>query len=225
MNIMVETVDLCRNFHSSANTVHALQSVSLQIPEGSFTAIMGKSGSGKSTLLHLIGGLDRPSSGRVIVDGEDIYQLDNNGLADYRRRKIGIIFQAYNLIEELNAYENIIFPILLDKKKPDRSYIEALAEELEIKERLQHLPHQLSGGQQQRVAIARALAHKPKVILADEPTGNLDRENRLEVLALFQKCHEQFGQTVMMVTHDPDVGKLADQILYLEDGKIVGDAV
>ena len=173
----------------------------------------------------MIGGLDRPSSGKVIVDGEDLYVLNQDKLADYRRRKIGLVFQSYNLIEELNAYDNIVFPILLDKKKPDRGYVEMLAEELGIKDRLSHLPHQLSGGQQQRVAIARALAHKPTVILADEPTGNLDQESGQEVLKLFLACHEKFGQTIVMVTHDPDIGALADQILNIEDGRIVGDAV
>ncbi|WP_040197789.1 ABC transporter ATP-binding protein [Candidatus Soleaferrea massiliensis] len=225
MDTIIETVNLCRNYGTGSNLVQALKSVNIQIPAGSFTAIMGKSGSGKSTLLHLIGGLDRPSSGKVIVDGEDLYVLNQDKLADYRRRKIGLVFQSYNLIEELNAYDNIVFPILLDKKKPDRGYVEMLAEELGIKDRLSHLPHQLSGGQQQRVAIARALAHKPTVILADEPTGNLDQESGQEVLKLFLACHEKFGQTIVMVTHDPDIGALADQILNIEDGRIVGDAV
>ena len=223
MGIIIQTVNICRIFGSGENEVHALRDVNLEIAAGEITAIMGKSGSGKSTLLHLIGGLDFPTSGKVIVNGEDIYALNQNQLADYRRRKIGLVFQAYNLIEELTAYENIIFPILLDKKKPNRAYIDTLAEVLGIQDRLSHLPHQLSGGQQQRVAIARALAHKPDVILADEPTGNLDKESGEEVLAVFKECHEKFGQTIVMVTHDPDISRMADRIVTIDDGKIVGD--
>ena len=188
--------------------------------EGEFVSIVGTSGSGKSTLLHMLGGLDRPTAGKVIVDGKDIFSLKDEALTIFRRRKIGFVFQSYNLVPVLNVYENIVLPIELDGNKVDKGYVEELIETLGIREKLQNLPGQLSGGQQQRVAIARALAAKPAIVLADEPTGNLDSRTSQDVLGLLKVTGEKFGQTIVMITHNPDLAQLADRIVRIEDGMI-----
>ena len=189
--------------------------------EGEFVSIVGTSGSGKSTLLHMLGGLDRPTSGKVFVDGKDIFSLKDEALTIFRRRKIGFVFQSYNLVPVLNVYENIVLPIELDGNKVDKAYVNELIEILGIGEKLQNLPGHLSGGQQQRVAIARALAAKPAIVLADEPTGNLDSRTSQDVLGLLKVTGEKFGQTIVMITHNPDLAQLADRIVRIEDGKIV----
>lgn len=189
--------------------------------EGEFVSIVGTSGSGKSTLLHMLGGLDRPTSGKVFVDGKDIFSLKDEALTIFRRRKIGFVFQSYNLVPVLNVYENIVLPIELDGNKVDKAYVNELIEILGIGEKLQNLPGQLSGGQQQRVAIARALAAKPAIVLADEPTGNLDSRTSQDVLGLLKVTGEKFGQTIVMITHNPDLAQLADRIVRIEDGMIL----
>ena len=189
--------------------------------EGEFVSIVGTSGSGKSTLLHMLGGLDRPTSGKVFVDGKDIFSLKDEALTIFRRRKIGFVFQSYNLVPVLNVYENIVLPIELDGNKVDKGYVNELIEILGIGEKLQNLPGQLSGGQQQRVAIARALAAKPAIVLADEPTGNLDSRTSQDVLGLLKVTGEKFGQTIVMITHNPDLAQLADRIVRIEDGMIL----
>ena len=189
--------------------------------EGEFVSIVGTSGSGKSTLLHMLGGLDRPTSGKVFVDGKDIFSLKDEALTIFRRRKIGFVFQSYNLVPVLNVYENIVLPIELDGNKVDKAYVNDLIEILGIGEKLQNLPGQLSGGQQQRVAIARALAAKPAIVLADEPTGNLDSRTSQDVLGLLKVTGEKFGQTIVMITHNPDLAQLADRIVRIEDGMIL----
>ena len=189
--------------------------------EGEFVSIVGTSGSGKSTLLHMLGGLDRPTSGKVFVDGKDIFSLKDEALTIFRRRKIGFVFQSYNLVPVLNVYENIVLHIELDGNKVDKAYVNELIEILGIGEKLQNLPGQLSGGQQQRVAIARALAAKPAIVLADEPTGNLDSRTSQDVLGLLKVTGEKFGQTIVMITHNPDLAQLADRIVRIEDGMIL----
>ena len=188
--------------------------------KGEFTAIVGTSGSGKSTLLHMLGGLDRPTTGKVMVDGKDIFSLSEEQLTIFRRRKIGFVFQSYNLVPVLNLYENIVLPLELDGKKIDRGYIDQIAETLGLKDRLEALPNQLSGGQQQRVAIARALAGTPSIILADEPTGNLDSKTSQDVLSLLKVTSEKFGQTIVMITHNEEIAQMADRIIHIEDGCI-----
>lgn len=198
----------------------ALDGVNLEVERGEFVAIVGTSGSGKSTLLHMLGGLDRPTSGQVHVDGKDILKLKNDALCVFRRRKIGFVFQSYNLVPVLNAYENIVLPIELDGNTVDKAYVDRVIDVLGLKGKLLSLPSQLSGGQQQRVAIARALAAKPAILLADEPTGNLDSRTSQDVLGLLKVTGEKFGQTIIMITHNEEIAQLADRIIRIEDGKI-----
>ena len=218
---ILKTEDLKKYYGNKENEVHALNGVNFYVEEGEFVSIVGTSGSGKSTLLHMLGGLDRPTSGKVFVDGKDIFSLKDEALTIFRRRKIGFVFQSYNLVPVLNVYENIVLPIELDGNKVDKAYVNDLIEILGIGEKLQNLPGQLSGGQQQRVAIARALAAKPAIVLADEPTGNLDSRTSQDVLGLLKVTGEKFGQTIVMITHNPDLAQLADRIVRIEDGKIV----
>ena len=195
------------------------------VEKGEFVCIVGASGSGKSTLLHLIGGMDKPTNGKVIVDGENIYSLDDNKLSAFRRRKVGFIFQSYNLIPVLTAEENINMTVLLDDKKPDKKYIDGLIDTLNLSNRKNHLPNELSGGQQQRVSIARALANNPSLILADEPTGNLDRKSSQEVMELLIATVKKFNKTLILITHDIEIANLADRVIKIEDGEIVSDEV
>lgn len=220
MSILV-TTDLKKIYGAGESTVHALAGVDLAVEKGEFIAIVGTSGSGKSTLLHMLGGLDRPTSGTVTVDGQDIFSLKDEALTIFRRRKIGFVFQNYNLVPVLNVYENIILPIQLDGNVPDATYVDSIIDTLGLKSKLQNLPNNLSGGQQQRVAIARALAAKPAIILADEPTGNLDSKTSLDVLGLLKIANQKFIQTVVMITHNEEIAQLADRIVRIEDGLIV----
>ena len=205
------------------NTVKALDGVDFRVKDREFVAIIGKSGSGKSTLLHMLGGLDVPTEGEVLIDGKRLKGLKKEQLAVFRRRKIGFIFQNYNLVPDLNVYENVILPIELDGRKVDTEYVNGILELLGLSEKKEVLPGTLSGGQQQRVAIARALAAKPAILLADEPTGNLDSATSHDVLGLLKMASKQFGQTLILITHDRDIAQLADRIVHIEDGKIVGD--
>ncbi len=209
---------ICKIYGIGANRVTALDNVSLEIKSGDFISIMGPSGSGKSTLLHLLSGLDRPTSGQLTYDGTDIYSFEDKDLAAFRRRRIGFIFQQFNLLPPLTALENICMPLLLDKRQPDNAYLQKLCSLLDIRERLSHLPHELSGGQQQRVAIARALITQPEVIFADEPTGNLDSKNGSEVLALLRQIHQQLGKTLVIITHDSRIAQQATRRLQIIDG-------
>jgi putative ABC transport system ATP-binding protein len=218
---ILQAKDLKKIYGSGNNAVHALDGVNLSVQKGEFLAIVGTSGSGKSTLLHMLGGLDRPTSGQVIVDGKDIFSLKDEALTIFRRRKIGFVFQAYNLVPVLNVYENIVLPIELDGKKADRGFVEQIVETLGLAERLDALPGQLSGGQQQRVAIARALAATPAIILADEPTGNLDSKTSQDVLSLLKVTSQKFTQTIVMITHNEEIAQMADRIIRIEDGHIV----
>ena len=218
---ILKTEDLKKYYGNKENEVHALNGVNFYVEEGEFVSIVGTSGSGKSTLLHMLGGLDRPTSGKVFVDGKDIFSLKDEALTIFRRRKIGFVFQSYNLVPVLNVYENIVLPIELDGNKVDKAYVNELIEILGIGEKLQNLPGQLSGGQQQRVAIARALAAKPAIVLADEPTGKLDSRTSQDVLGLLKVTGEKFGQTIVMITHNPDLAQLADRIVRIEDGMIL----
>lgn len=204
------------------NAVHALDGVTLSIESGEFAAVVGTSGSGKSTLLHMLGGLDNPTSGRVVVDGQDISKMSKDELTIFRRRKIGFVFQNYNLLPLMNVYENIILPIKLDGIQPDREYVGQIIAMLGLKEKKYAMPNQLSGGQQQRVALARALAAKPAIILADEPTGNLDSRTSQDVLGLIKTTGRRFGQTIVMITHNEEIAQMAGRIIRLEDGKICG---
>ena len=199
----------------------ALDGVDLQVEQGEFAAIVGTSGSGKSTLLHMLGGLDRPTSGTVTVDGRDIFTLKDEALTIFRRRKIGFVFQSYNLVPVLSVWENIVLPVELDGAKVDRQYVNEVIRTLGLEKKLQSLPNQLSGGQQQRVAIARALATKPAILLADEPTGNLDSRTSQDVLSLMKVTGQKFGQTMVMITHNEEIAQMADRIVRIEDGRIV----
>ncbi|MFQ7499485.1 MAG: ABC transporter ATP-binding protein [Blautia coccoides] len=222
MNAMLlETKDLCKYYGSGENLVKAIDHTTMTIQRGEFTAIVGRSGSGKSTLLHMLGALDRPDKGSVWIEGKNVFDLKDEELAVFRRRKIGFIFQNYNLIPSLNVWENIVLPMGLDKKKVDRKFFRDLTERIGIADKLKSLPNTLSGGQQQRVAIARALASKPAIILADEPTGNLDSKTELEVISLLKACVNEYGQTLIMITHDETIAQMADRILVIEDGKVV----
>ena len=205
--------------------VKALDDVSFTVEKGEFVAIVGPSGSGKSTLLHILGGVDRPTSGQVILDGTAMYQMDEDGLAIFRRRQIGLIYQFYNLIPVLNVKENITLPLLLDQRKVNEDYFQKLVQQLGLQDRLNYLPNQLSGGQQQRVSICRAIMASPAVVLADEPTGNLDRKNSEEIVGLLKQLHLEQKQTLIMITHDESIALQADRILQIEDGKIVKDEV
>lgn len=224
MKPMVEVKNLKKYYGKGENLVKAVDNTNLMIEKGKFTAIVGRSGSGKSTLLHLIGGLDRPDKGTVLIDGKDIFQLKEEKLAAFRRKKIGFIFQDFNLIPSLNVWENIVLPIGLDHQKVDRNYVMEIVETIGIKDKLKTLPNALSGGQKQRVAIARALASRPAVILADEPTGNLDSHTELEVIALLKSCVQKYGQTLVMITHDETIAQMADCVVVIEDGKVVTQA-
>ena len=219
--IILQTKDLKKYYGSGDTQVRALDGVDLQVENGEFVAIVGTSGSGKSTLLHMLGGLDRPTSGSVVVDGRDLSTLKDEELTVFRRRKIGFVFQAYNLVPVLSVYENIVLPIQLDGGKLDAAYIDEVIGALGLKEKLQSLPSQLSGGQQQRVAIARALATKPAILLADEPTGNLDSHTSNDVLSLMKVTGQKFSQTMVMITHNEEIAQLADRIVRIEDGRIV----
>lgn len=218
---ILSTTNLKKIYGNGENAVHALDGVTLSIEPGEFAAVVGTSGSGKSTLLHMLGGLDRPTSGSVTVDGKDIFSLKDEALTIFRRRKIGFVFQNYNLVPVLNVYENIVLPIELDGNEPDTGYINNIIETLGLSEKLSNLPNNLSGGQQQRVAIARAIASKPAIILADEPTGNLDSKTSQDVLSLLKLTSQKFSQTIVMITHNEEIAQLADRIIRIEDGKIV----
>ena len=219
--IILQTKNLKKYYGSGDTQVRALDGVDLQVENGEFVAIVGTSGSGKSTLLHMLGGLDRPTSGSVVVDGRDLSTLKDEELTVFRRRKIGFVFQAYNLVPVLSVYENIVLPIQLDGGKLDAAYIDEVIGALGLKEKLNSLPSQLSGGQQQRVAIARALATKPAILLADEPTGNLDSRTSNDVLSLMKVTGQKFSQTMVMITHNEEIAQLADRIVRIEDGRIV----
>ena len=217
---ILETKALHKHYGSGETEVRALDGVDLTVEKGEFAAVVGTSGSGKSTLLHMLGGLDRPTSGSVSVDGKDIFSLKDEALTIFRRRKIGFVFQNYNLVPVLSVYENIVLPIQLDGQKPDAGYVDQIIETLGLEKKLQNLPNNLSGGQQQRVAIARALAAKPAIILADEPTGNLDSKTSQDVMALLKITSEKFAQTIVMITHNEEIAQMADRIIRIEDGKI-----
>lgn len=217
MNLL-EVQDLCKTYGSGETAVHALRHATFSVPKGEFVAVVGESGSGKSTLLNLIGALDTPTSGRVRIDGKDIFSMKERNLTVFRRRNIGFIFQSFNLIPELTVEQNIAFPVLLDYQKPDKAYLEELLTVLGLRERRHHLPSQLSGGQQQRVAIGRALITRPALILADEPTGNLDTQNTSEVIALLKEASRRYEQTILMITHSRAISQTADRILQVSDG-------
>lgn len=215
--------DLCKNYGKGETLVRAIDHVSFSVNKGEFVAIVGASGSGKSTLLHILGGVDRPTSGKVYVDGEDVYRLNENALAIFRRRQVGLIYQFYNLIPVLNVEENMTLPILLDRKKVDQTYLNELIETLNLKDRVNHLPNELSGGQQQRVSIGRALMNRPTLLLADEPTGNLDSKAGKEIIELLKLSNKKYHQTIIMITHDHNLALHADRIITIDDGKIVND--
>ena len=223
MNIL-EIKNLCKVYGTGETKVDALKNVSFDVEQGEFVAIVGPSGSGKSTLLHILGGVDSPTSGEVIISGTDISKLDETKLAIFRRRQIGLIYQFYNLIPILNVEENMTLPILLDGKKPDQAVLSDLVEKLGLSSRLMHLPNQLSGGQQQRVSIGRALMNHPALLLADEPTGNLDSENSKEIVSLLRKFNKENKQTVIIITHDERIALSADRVITIEDGRITRDS-
>ena len=218
---ILKTMGLKKYYGKDENLVKALDDVNIEINKGEFIAIVGTSGSGKSTLLHMLGGLDRASEGKVIVEGKDIFSMNNDELTIFRRRNIGFVFQSYNLVPILNVYENIILPIELDGNKVDKKYVDSIIETLGLKGKENRLPNNLSGGQQQRVAIARSLATKPSIVLADEPTGNLDSKTEQEVLGLLKVTSRKFNQTIVMITHNEQIAQMADRIIRIEDGKIV----
>lgn len=217
---LLEVKNICKTYGSGEAAVTALKDVSFTVPKGEYVAVVGESGSGKSTLLNMIGALDTPTSGRVLIDGRDIFAMDDWKLTIFRRRNIGFIFQAFNLIPELTVEQNIIFPALLDYQKPDKAYLEELLTVLDLKERRHHLPSQLSGGQQQRAAIGRALFTRPALILADEPTGNLDTKNSREVIALLKEASKKYEQTIIMITHNRSIAQTADRVLRVSDGSL-----
>lgn len=220
---ILKTHNLKKYYGEGSTVAKALDGVNLSAQKGEFAAIVGTSGSGKSTLLHMLGGLDRATEGSVTVDGTDIFKLKDDELTIFRRRKIGFVFQSYNLVPVLNVYENIVLPIELDGEKVDHSFVNSIIATLGLESKLTNLPNQLSGGQQQRVAIARALATKPAIILADEPTGNLDSKTSLDVLGLLKVTSEKFGQTIVMITHNEELAQMAQRIIRIEDGRIAGD--
>lgn len=220
MMTILQVENLKKIYGTGPNAVHALDGVNLSVEKGEFVAVVGTSGSGKSTLLHMLGGLDRPTSGKVLVDGKDIFSLKEEALTIFRRRKIGFVFQSYNLVPVLNVYENVVLPIELDGRKVDKTYIQTILQTLGLKDRQTALPNQLSGGQQQRVAIARALASSPAIILADEPTGNLDSQTSQDVLSLLKVTSQKFSQTMVMITHNEEIAQMADRIIRIEDRKI-----
>ena len=220
MSIILETNQLCKFYGTNENQVKAVNNVNIQIKQGEFVAIIGKSGSGKSTLLHMLGGLDTPTKGNVVLSGKDMYQINEDKLAVFRRRKIGFIFQAFNLVSSINVWENIVLPLGLDGRKVDEVYVNDIISTLGIENRIHNLPNTLSGGQQQRVAIARALVARPEILFADEPTGNLDSKTSDEVIALLKMTAKKYGQTIVMITHDDEIAQVADRILIIEDGKV-----
>ena len=219
MNLL-EVENICKTYGSGETAVKALRNVSFSVPKGEYVAIVGESGSGKSTLLNMIGALDMPTSGKVLIDGKDIFSMNDRKLTVFRRRNIGFIFQAFNLIPELTVEQNMIFPLLLDYQKPDKRYLEELLTVLNLKDRRNHLPSQLSGGQQQRVAIGRALITRPSLILADEPTVNLDSQNSSEVIALLKETSKKYEQTIIMITHNRSIAQTADRVLQVSDGTL-----
>jgi len=224
--IILEANQLKKIYGSGPTAVHAIDNVSLTVDRGEFVAVVGTSGSGKSTFLHMLGGLDRPTSGCVTIDDKKIFELKEEELTIFRRRKIGFVFQNFNLVSMLNVYENIVLPIQLDGNKPDKKYIKQIIQMLGLESKLQDFPNQLSGGQQQRVAIARALATKPSIVLADEPTGSLDSKTSQDVIGLLKVTGEKFNQTIIMITHNEELAQLSDRIIHIEDGKILGgDAI
>lgn len=222
---ILEVKNLCKTYGKGDTMVKALDNVSFSVEKGEFIAIVGPSGSGKSTLLHILGGVDVPTSGNVIIDKTDISQLNETALAIFRRRQIGLVYQFYNLIPILTVEENLTLPLLLDGKKPDAKTVGNLVNQLGLEQRLQHLPNQLSGGQQQRVSIGRALINNPALLLADEPTGNLDSENSREIISLLRRFNKEYNQTVIIITHDERIALSADRVIAIEDGKIVRDEV
>ena len=215
---LLEVKDICKTYGNGETAVQALKHVSFSVPKGEFVAVVGESGSGKSTLLNTLGALDTPTSGKVYIDGKDIFAMKEKQLTVFRRRNIGFIFQAYNLIPELTVEQNMMFPVLLDYQKPNKKYLEELLTVLNLKERRNHLPNQLSGGQQQRVAIGRALLTRPSLILADEPTGNLDSKNSSEVNALLQEASKKYAQSIFLITHSQSIAQTADRVLKVSDG-------
>lgn len=222
---ILEVTNLCKTYGKGDTMVKALDNVSFSVKKGEFVAIIGPSGSGKSTLLHILGGVDVPTSGSVVINQTDISNLDETALAIFRRRQIGLIYQFYNLIPILTVQENLTLPLLLDGRKPDKKQIDTLVKRLGLENRLDHLPNQLSGGQQQRVSIGRALVNNPALMLADEPTGNLDSENSKEIISLLRQFNKEFNQTVIIITHDEKIANSADRVITIEDGKITGDEV
>ena len=224
MSVIVKVEDLVKYYGSGENLVKAIDHTTLNIESSKFTAIVGRSGSGKSTLLHMIGGLDRPDSGKVYISGTDIFSLRDDRLAQFRRKKIGFVFQDFNLIPSLNVWENIVLPMGLDGKKIQKDKIEDLLTQLGLSDKIKAMPGALSGGQKQRTAIARAVAANPAIICADEPTGNLDSQSELEVVNLMRKCVSDYGQTLVMITHDEGIAQTADRIIIIEDGKVVSQS-
>lgn len=218
---ILETKDLCKTYGNDENIVKALDHVSISIEDGEFVSIIGSSGSGKSTLLNMLGGLDRPTSGEVIVSGKKIFEMDDEELTIFRRRNIGFVFQNYNLVPVLNVYENIVLPIELDGSHIDKEFVDVIIKKLGLEKKLGAMPNQLSGGQQQRVAIARALSAKPAIILADEPTGNLDSKTGMDVISLLKVTSREFSQTIAMITHNEEIALMADRMIRIEDGKVV----
>ena len=219
MRAILETVDLVKYYGDGDNMVKAIDHTDISVERGEFVAVVGRSGSGKSTLLHMLGGLDRPDSGKVFIEGRDIFGLKDEQLAIFRRRKIGFIFQDYNLMPALNVWENIVLPIGLDGKRVNKDYVMSIVKSIGMEDRLTATPSMLSGGQKQRVAIARAIASRPAIILADEPTGNLDSKTEMEVISILKNCVSKYGQTLVMITHDETIAQMADRIIIIEDGK------
>ncbi len=222
---ILEVKNLVKTYGKGNTLVYALNDVSFSIKKGEFVAVVGVSGSGKSTLLHILGGVDYPTTGKVFVNEQDVYKLNENDLAIFRRRQVGLIYQFYNLIPILNVEENITLPILLDNKKVDEKYLEELIKTLGLEKRVNHLPNELSGGEQQRVSIGRALMNRPDLLLADEPTGNLDTKNSAEIVDLLKMANQKYKQTIIMITHDPNLANEAERIITLQDGKIISDQV
>lgn len=214
---------LSKTYASGETAVHAVQEISLAFEQGSFTAITGPSGSGKSTLLHMLGALEYPTGGKVFFQNADLFAYNDNQLSVLRRRRFGFVFQAYNLVRELTGYENILLPVMLDKRAPDEAYIGHLIDMLEIRDRVDHLPSALSGGQQQRISIARALANKPAILFADEPTGNLDTKMSIEVMELFTRLNKEMGKTIILITHEPDIAEYASRLIKFKDGQKISD--
>ncbi len=221
MKPILETKDLVKYYGEGAGQVRAIDHTDIAVEHGEFVAVVGRSGSGKSTLLHMLGGLDRPDSGKVLIEGRDICALKDEQLAVFRRRKIGFIFQDYNLMPALNVWENVVLPIGLDGKKVNREFVMDIVKSIGMEEKLHAMPNQLSGGQKQRVAIARALASRPAIILADEPTGNLDSKTEMEVITILKNCVHKYGQTLVMITHDETIAQMADRVVVIADGKVV----